>query len=82
MIQEQQLRLLPHQAASEQAITEFLKSNGIDNIKAVRVLKRSIDARRRPVMINLTVSIYINELPQDDGYDTIICEFANTDVCL
>ena len=72
MIKEQQLRLLPHQAASEQAITEFLKNNGIDGIKAVRVLKRSIDARRRPVMINLTVSIYINEMPQDDGYESII----------
>ena len=72
MIQEQQLRLLPYQAVSEQAIISFLNDNGVTNINAVRVLKRSIDARRRPVMVNLTVRIYINELPQDDGYDTII----------
>lgn len=72
MIQEQQLRLLPHQAASEQSITEYLAASGIGGIKAVRVLKRSVDARRRQVLINLTVRIYINELPQDDGYDTII----------
>ena len=72
MIQEQQLRLLPYQAVSEQAIISFLNDNGVSNINAVRVLKRSIDARRRPVMVNLTVRIYINELPQDDGYDTII----------
>lgn len=72
MIQEQQLRLLPQQAASEQAIISFLKDNGAGNVNAVRVLKRSIDARRRPVMVNLTVRAYINELPQDDGYDTII----------
>ena len=72
MIQEQQLRLLPHQAASEQSITDFLLAGGVTGIKAVRVLKRSIDARRRPVMVNLTVRIYINELPQDDGYDSII----------
>lgn len=72
MIQEQQLRLLPHQAASEQSIISFLNENGVADINAVRVLKRSIDARRRPVLVNLTVRIYINELPQDDGYDTII----------
>ena len=72
MIQEQQLRLLPHQAASEQSITEFLHAGGVTGIKAVRVLKRSTDARRRTVMVNLTVRIYIDEFPQDDGYDTII----------
>lgn len=72
MIQEQQLRLLPYQAASEQTIISFLKENGAGNVNAVRVLKRSIDARRRPVMVNLTVRVYINELPQDDGYETII----------
>ena len=72
MIQEQQLRLLPYQAASEQTIISFLKEKGAGNVNAVRVLKRSIDARRRPVMVNLTVRVYINELPQDDGYETII----------
>lgn len=72
MIQEQQLRLLPHQAASEQSIIAFLNENGTSNVKAVRVIKRSIDARRRPVMVNLTVKAYINELPQDDEFDSII----------
>ena len=72
MIQEQQLRLLPHQAASEHNIIAYLNNTGVSDICAVRVLKRSIDARRRQVMVNLTVRIYINELPQDDAYDTII----------
>ena len=72
MIQEQQLRLLPYQAASEQSIITYLKDNGVGNVNAIRVLKRSIDARRRQVLVNLTVRIYIDELPQDDGYDTII----------
>ncbi len=72
MIQEQQLRLQPWQAASEGAIIEYLTHTGLENICAVRVLKRSIDARRRPVMVNLTVRIYINEQPTDEGYDTIL----------
>ena len=71
MIQEYQIRVLPVVASSEQNIRQFVaEDKGIDarTINAVRVLKRSIDARQRTIFINLTVRIYINELPQDDEY--------------
>ena len=71
MIQELQLRLLPEQAASEQSIKQYVaREKGLDarTIKAVRTLKRSIDARQRTVLVNLTVRLYINELPTDDEY--------------
>ena len=71
MIQEYQIRVLPVVASSEQNIRQFVAENkGIDvrTINAVRVLKRSIDARQRTIFINLTVRVYINELPQDDEY--------------
>ena len=71
MIQELQLRILPEQAASEQNIKQYVaREKGLDarTIKAVRTLKRSIDARQRTIFINLTVRIYINELPTDDEY--------------
>ena len=58
-------------ASSEQNIRQFVaEDKGIDarTINAVRVLKRSIDARQRTIFINLTVRVYINELPQDDEY--------------
>ncbi len=71
MIQEQQLRLLPWQAASEQSIIAYLESTGLQGVSAVRVLKRSIDARRKPVYVNLSVRIYIGEQPADDEYATI-----------
>jgi uncharacterized FAD-dependent dehydrogenase len=69
MIQEYQLRVLPEQAASEQAIKEFIAHHyalDIRTLTAVRVLKRSIDARQRTVYVHLTVRAYINELPEDD----------------
>ena len=75
MIQEHQIRILPEQAANEQSIKLFIsKDKGIDarTIKAIRVLKRSIDARQRTIFVNLKVRLYINELPQDD-------EFAHTE---
>ena len=71
MIQELQLRILPEQAASEQNIKQYVaREKGLDarTIKAVRTLKRSIDARQRTIFVNLTVRIYINELPTDDEY--------------
>ena len=71
MIQELQLRILPEQAASEQSIKQYVaREKGLDarTIKAVRTLKRSIDARQRTIFVNLTVRLYINELPTDDEY--------------
>lgn len=71
MIQEFQLRALPEQAASEQALCRFVaRDKGLDvrTIKALRVLKRSVDARQRTVYINIKVRAYINEEPTDAAY--------------
>lgn len=71
MIQEFQIRVLPVVASSEQNIISYIaEEKGIDarTINAVRVLKRSIDARQRTIFINLTVRVYINEILQDAEY--------------
>lgn len=80
MIQEYQIRVLPEQAASEQSIKKFLSQDkGLDmlSLTAVRVLKRSIDARQRTIFVNLKVRCYINELPQDDEY--VHTEYQNVE---
>lgn len=71
MIQEIQLRLLPEQAASEQALKQVVaRETGHDasSIEAVRVLKRSIDARQRTVFVNLKVRAFIDEIPTELEY--------------
>ena len=71
MIQEYQIRILPEQAANEQSIKLFIsKDKGIDarTIKALRVLKRSIDARQRTIYVNLKIRLYINEIPHDEEF--------------
>ena len=58
-------------AANENTIKEHIgREQGIDvrTINAVRVLKRSIDARQRQVFVNLKVRIYVNEIPHDDEF--------------
>ena len=71
MTQEYQLRVLPQVAANEQALRAYLADEyGFDvrTITAVRILRRSIDARQRTIFVNLKVRVYINEQPTDDAY--------------
>ena len=71
MIKEMQVRVMPQVAYSEQNIADYVsREAGIDlrTIKHVRVLKKSIDARQRQVMVNLTLRIYVNEMPADEAY--------------
>lgn len=82
MIQELQLRLLPEQAANEQSIKRFLQEDkGLDQreVRHVRVLKRSIDARQRTIYVNLTVRVYVNEEPEDEAFQRV--EYRNVDGC-
>ena len=71
MIQEHQLRILPEIAANEQQLKAYLSNEkGLNarDINAIRILKRSIDARQRTIFVNLKVRVYINEIPTDDEY--------------
>ena len=71
MTNEYQLRVLPQVAASEQTLKAYISDEyGLDvrTLTAVRILKRSIDARQRTIFVNLKVRAYVNEQPADDEY--------------
>ncbi len=71
MINEYQIRIAPELAAQEDRLKAYLADQyGLNpsNVKAVRILKRSIDARQRQIYVNLKVRVYVNELPADDEY--------------
>ena len=75
MIHEYQLRILPEQAASEQSLKQYIgREKGLDvrTINAIRILKRSIDARQRTIYLNLTIRVFVNETPSEE-------EFVRTD---
>ena len=74
MVQDIQLRVLPQVAASESGIKTFLtQEKGLDGrrLKGIRVVKRSIDARQRQVMVNLTVRTWIDEEPDMAAFERI-----------
>lgn len=62
---------MPEQTANEQSLKQFIgRDKGLDirTIHALRILKRSIDARQRTIYVNLKVRLYINEVPQDEEF--------------
>lgn len=71
MVTEYQIRVTPEVAANEQQLKLFLQcEKGVkaSTLTAVRILKRSIDARQRTIFINLTVRVYINEMPEKAAF--------------
>ena len=71
MTRELSLRILPQEAYNEQSIMAHLQQKEGIKAQAIRVLKRSIDARQRTIYVNLTVRIYVNEEPEELLYTPV-----------
>ena len=75
MINEYQLRVLPQVAAQSDSLRRYIADEqglAYGQIKGVRILKRSIDARQRTIFVNLKVRVYVGEEPQDDEFEPIV----------
>ena len=75
MIRELQLRLLPEEAANEQALKRVAAretGEAVSQIRAVRVLKRSIDARQRVIFVNVKLRVFINEEPDEPEFPSVV----------
>ena len=69
MIEEYQIRVTPRIATSEDDIVRSIahdKHIDPSRINGVRIIKRSIDARQRNVMVNLKVRAFIDEPVKND----------------
>jgi len=75
MTNDLQLRVLPQVAATDNALRNYIcQEKGIarDSLRAVRIVKRSIDARQRTIYVNLTVRLYVDEEPTAaDDYERV-----------
>jgi len=62
MIKQIEIALLPEQCFDEITTLDFIKRNSwISDINGIRVLRKSLDARKRPIHYNLLVDLYIEE---------------------
>ena len=74
MIKEIQVRVLPEEAASEQSLKRVASREtavAVSHIEAVRILKRSIDARQRTIFVNLKLRLFIDEVPTEPEYQSV-----------
>ena len=74
MIKEFNLRVEPQIAANEASLKHFIcleKGLKGQSVKAIQVIKRSIDARQRKVLFQMQVRVFINELPQEQKIEPI-----------
>ena len=80
MTNEYQLRVLPQVAANADQLRKYIAEEqglALGALKAVRILKRSIDARQRTIFVNLKVRVYVNELPTEDEFEHVDYQDVN-----
>ena len=74
-IKELQLRVNPQTAYTDSLLQQHIAQQEnitVNDITFVKILKRSIDARQRQVMVNLKVRVYIGERPESTSLITPI----------
>jgi uncharacterized FAD-dependent dehydrogenase len=70
MHKQLEISLLPEQCATE-ALLKFYtqKQLGLSQISAVNIIRKSLDARRKPIRYNFLMDVYVDELPpQTDSH--------------
>ena len=72
MVHELNLRILPRQAYNEQSIIAYLRQEKGINADAVKVIRKSIDARQRTIYVNLTIRAYVGEEPPQLDFEPYI----------
>ena len=66
MIKQSTFRVIPSIAYNEKALREYICREfaiPFSKLSAIRIRRRSIDARQRTIFVNLSVDIYIDEYP-------------------
>ena len=72
MVRDIDIRVIPKIAATESELKLYIeRETGIDakSIDCIRILKRSIDARKPTIYINLRVRVFCGETPQNEAFD-------------
>lgn len=64
MIKQIEISLLPEQCFDESTTQLYvIKNAGLKDVSGIRIVRKSLDARRKPIRYNLLVDVFIHETP-------------------
>lgn len=64
MNKQLEISLLPEQCASEALLKFYTQKHlGLSQLTAVNIIRKSLDARRKPIRYNLLIEVFIDEMP-------------------
>lgn len=83
MIKQLEISLLPEQCFDEVTTLENVrKVSGINEISSIRITRKSLDARKRPIHFNLLIDAYINEQLPERNFDFDFKNVSNADAAI
>lgn len=71
MKKQLQLSLTPEQCYNDEALRQYLEQQqgfSRGSLNGFRILRKSLDARRKPVRVNLQVEVFLDEQPASDAF--------------
>lgn len=70
MIKTIEISLLPEDCVTDELIKEqVITLLEIKNITGIRILRKSLDARRKPIRYNLQLEVYVQEAPPENNFE-------------
>ncbi|MFI5220687.1 MAG: NAD(P)/FAD-dependent oxidoreductase [Bacteroidia bacterium] len=65
-----EISLMPEECFDETAtLISVAKKSGFSEISGIKILRKSLDARRKPIHFNLQVELFVNENPPNENFD-------------
>jgi uncharacterized FAD-dependent dehydrogenase len=62
MHQQIEISLLPEECATQEQLHFYtVKKTGLHDLSAIQILRKSLDARKKPIRYNLQLQVYVNE---------------------
>lgn len=68
------MRVTPDVAYNEERLKHYIAEEmhiDVRTINALRIRKRSIDARQRTIFVNLSTEVYINKMPPQLDFEPV-----------
>jgi uncharacterized protein len=70
----------PEIASTEESLQEYVSKNfgfNQEEINGIQIIKKSLDARRKPIKVNLQVAVFLNQKPDENAFELNLQNVSN-----